>query len=195
MNTKAFFDMIRESLFGGSLSSGQVDGIIAIHNEFTRRKLTDVRWLAYILATVHHETAKTFQPIAEYGKGKSRKYGKKVRINGKPYDLPHLYYGRGHVQLTWLDNYEKMTKRAKKAGLNYDFVNNPDLMLQMEPSLFVLFEGMIYGLFTGRDLTDYIWLDECDFENARRIINGLDKAELIEGYADKYLFALKKTTE
>lgn len=194
MNSKTFFDSIRNNLFGGSLSQGQVDGIIAIHDEYTRRGLTDLRWLAYILATVQHETDKKFQPIEEYGKGRTRKYGKKFRINGKPYDLPHLYYGRGHVQLTWLDNYEKMTKRAKKAGLNYDFVNNPGLMLQMEPSLFVLFEGMIYGLFTGKDLTDYVFEELCNFTQARRIINGLDKAELIKGYADKYLAALKQTT-
>jgi len=183
--TSINFNTIRQ-LFGGSLKQSQVDGINTVVAEYNRRELSDIRWLAYILATVFHETAATMQPIAEYGKGRNRVYGKKVRMNGKPYDLPHIYYGRGYPQLTWLDNYEVMTKRAKRAGLNYDYVNNPDLMLLPEPSIFALYEGMLYGLFTGKELDDYIWLNKCDYYNARRIVNGLDKAPLIQGYAYKF---------
>jgi hypothetical protein len=44
-------------------------------------------------------------------------------------------------------------------------------------------EGMRRGLFTGKKLSDYIDGDRCDYKNARRIINGLDKWELIQQYA------------
>lgn len=43
--------------------------------------------------------------------------------------------------------------------------------------------GMREGLFTGKKLGDYIDAQHCDYENARRIINGIDQAELIAGYA------------
>src|SRR5574343_1319969 len=50
---------------------------------------------AYILATVYHETAFTYDPISEYG---SRRY-----LMSKAY---YPFYGRGYVQLTWRGNYK-----------------------------------------------------------------------------------------
>jgi hypothetical protein len=41
------------------------------------------------------------------------------------------------------------------------------------------------GLFTGVKLATFINAEKCDYVNARKIINGLDKAELIAGYAEK----------
>jgi hypothetical protein len=46
--------------------------------------------------------------------------------------------------------------------------------------------GMAEGWFTGKKLGNYITLDKSDFANARRIINGTDKASLIAGYARHY---------
>jgi hypothetical protein len=43
--------------------------------------------------------------------------------------------------------------------------------------------GMIQGLFTGAKLADFVDGERCDYRNARRIVNGLDRAELIAGYA------------
>jgi len=54
------------------------------------------------------------------------------------------------------------------------------------------FEGMIKGMFTGRKLADYISAERHDFVNARRIINGTDRASLVAGYAEAFLFALRK---
>jgi hypothetical protein len=62
----------------------------------------------------------------------------------------------------------------------------------------ILFEGMAGGWFTGKSFKSYIDnIDESDaedgreFEDARRIINGTDKAKLISGYALKYEAALR----
>ena len=171
-------------LFGNKISDSQAEGITAIVDEFERRKLADSRYLAYILATILHETAKTMQPIEEFGKGKNMRYGKKVRYNGKPYYLlDHIYYGRGHVQVTWLDNYEKLTIASKQNGHQYDFVNHPELLLQMKPSIWATFYAMINGIYTGKRLSDYFNSNRTDWINARRIINGLDKADLIKDYA------------
>jgi hypothetical protein len=43
--------------------------------------------------------------------------------------------------------------------------------------------GMRNGIFTGKKLNTYINGTTCDYINARRIINGTDKASLIKGYA------------
>ena len=39
------------------------------------------------------------------------------------------------------------------------------------------------GLFTGKKLSDYISRSGCDYKQARRIINGVDRASLIADYA------------
>lgn len=55
---------------------------------------------AYILATAEHESDH-FKTLTEYSKGKLKKYGKIDESTG------HAYYGRGYVQLTWKENYER----------------------------------------------------------------------------------------
>ena len=175
---------MRQSLFGGKLTVSQVRGMEAILNEWERRDLTDIRWLAYMLATTYHETARTMQPIEEYGKGKGKRYG---RIDPK---TGHAYYGRGFVQLTWASNYITMGKI-----LGVDLYNNPSLALKEDVATQILFEGMLTaksfrGDFTGRSLEQYFNATSDDPYNARRIINGLDKAKLIAGYHQKFLVAL-----
>jgi hypothetical protein len=59
-----------------------------------------------------------------------------------------------------------------------------------------MFEGMTkgsssFGDFTGRCLEQYFNNTTEDAVNARKIINGLDKAELIAGYYNKFKDALK----
>ena len=56
IDRKAFFDAVRRAPANGHLTVGQVDGMGRILDEWERRALTDVRWLAYMLATVWHET-------------------------------------------------------------------------------------------------------------------------------------------
>lgn len=182
---------MRQSLFSGKLNQGQVDGMDAIFDEWERRNLSDLRWLAYMLATTFHETARTMQPIEEYGKGAGRPYGKKIKQSGKPYTTPDkLYYGRGFVQLTWYENYEKMGRL-----LSVDLLNKPELALTLPVSTAIMFEGMLkadseFGDFTGRCLEQYFGPKVEDWINARKIINGLDKANLIAEYGKKVLAAL-----
>ena len=104
IDRKAFFYGVRVKLFGGRLSQQQVDGMNAILNEWEKRALRDLRWLAYMLATVFWETAHTMWPIEEYGKGAGHPYGARDPITGQ------AYYGRGFVQLTWKANYATMGK-------------------------------------------------------------------------------------
>lgn len=179
INRKKFFDSIRSSLFGGKLTISQVKGILTILNEWEARRLSNLSWLAYMLATTFHETARAMQAIEEFGKGEGRAYSKLDYTTGE------RYYGRGFVQLTWKRNYEEMGKL-----LGVDLVNNPDLALRTDIATKILFEGMIRGMFTGRKLSDYFGAKN-DWVNARKIINGLDKAPLISGYGEKFYTALR----
>jgi len=108
-----------------------------------------------------------------------------------PYTKPDkLYYGRGLVQLTWFENYELMGRL-----LELDLLNHPELALVMDVSVRIMFEGMLkavssFGDFTGRSLEQYFTSTHEDWTNARKIINGLDRAPLIAGYGQQIFSAV-----
>ncbi len=186
INRDFFFRTIKQTTgsppLHTKLKQSQVDGYETIIYAWEQdRKLTDHRWLAYMLATVYHETAATIQPIEEYGKGAGYEYGKIIPSTGK------AYYGRGYVQLTWMDNYKKFER-----FLGYPLVSQPELACKPDVACDILFYGMINGSFTGRKLSDYISGTKCDFRNSRRIINGIDAAARIAAHAGKYLNALSE---
>jgi putative chitinase len=186
-----FFSKIRISLFHNKLSQSQVDGISAILDEWERQGLTDVRWLAYMLATTYHETAQTMQPIEEYGKGKGRKYGLKIKRSGIAYTTPDkIYYGRGLIQLTWYENYQQMGRL-----LGVALLDKPELACNMKIAIRIMFEGMMkgassFGDFTGKCLEMYFNDHTDDPIHARKIINGLDCANLIADHHHKFLTAI-----
>lgn len=181
MNRVAYFDSVRASLFGGALSQQQVDGqnvIIGLWEaEATGSPMTDLRWLAYILATTYHETAQKMWPIEEYGKGEGMKYGT-------------TYYGRGFVQLTWDYNYDHASAALSLVD-DRDLVKHPQLALDSLIAARIMFRGMAEGWFTGKKLGEYFNQDRDDPINARQIINGNDDDTLIAGYHGEFLQALK----
>jgi hypothetical protein len=166
-------------LFNGAMTQGQVDGLNTILDAWDAwlPLNTDLgpndRWLAYALATVFHETSRSMQPIAEYGRGAGRDYG-------IPDPVTHqVYYGRGYVQLTWKANYQ-----VQSARLDADLVGSPDLALRPDLAADIMLHGMAAGSFTGRRLGQYFGSNPAhdDPVNARRIINGIDQATLIASY-------------
>lgn len=184
MSRTEFFAHIRP-MFGGSLTQKQVDGIEALLAATARLPISH---RAYLLATAKHETADTMQPITESG---GRKYfdkydtGKIAKTLGNTPDADgdgYKYRGRGYVQITGRANYAK-------AGdwLNLDLIGNPDVALQPTIAAAILVRGCAAGWFTGRKLSDYL---PGDYVNARRIVNGTDRAELIAIYADTFEAAL-----
>ena len=195
VNRKKFYDTLKLTTLKKviPLNQSQVNGIETIFNEWdSREDLTDIRFLAYMLATDYHECDGKFQPIEEYGKGKTRPYGSKLKMSRVKYSTPNkIYYGRGRVQLTWYENYELMGRL-----LGIDLLNNPELALDPIISTKIMFEGMTkgassFGDFTGRSLEQYFNKTTNDSINARRIINGTDKAKLISGYYDEFMKCLK----
>jgi putative chitinase len=188
LQRKYFFDSVRGSLFAGSIAQSQVDGMNGLLDRAEEEGVDD-RHLAYILATTFHETAQTMQPIAEYGKGKGMKYG----VPAGPYN--QIYYGRGFVQLTWYDNYVTMQKALGTRWGTRDIVPTPDYAMDLDIATDIIFYGMFKGSFTGVGLPKYITIndpltDTTDFYNARKIVNGLDQASTIQGYAIQFANAL-----
>jgi putative chitinase len=182
-----YFSEVRSSLFNGALTQQQVDGqnvILAVWEyQAGGTPMTDKRWLAYMLATVYKECATRMWPTTEYG---SQSY-----LQSRDY---WPYIGRGFVQLTWKDNYDKASKAL---GLidDRDLVDNPNMALDSLISARVMFRGMAEGWFTGKRLNDYFNNSEDDPINARQIINGNDCDEEIAEYHKIFLDALNKAEE
>lgn len=167
MNRERFFDAARTAPFGGHLRSAQVEGLTRILDEAQKRGVP-LKQLAYVLATVFHETAETIQPVREYG---GEKY-----LRSKAY---YPWVGEGLVQVTWETNHRKFG------------ATKPGQLLTWPIALTALFDGMLKGMFTGKKLSDYISGETADYRNARRIVNGTDDAALIATYAKAFETALR----
>lgn len=180
INRDTFFAKARVHPFGGRFTQAQVDGLNAILDGWEKRYPDgDKRWLAYILATTKWETDSTMRPIEEYGRGAGRSYGRPDPSTGQ------TYYGRGYVQLTWKDNYDKLSRL-----LEVDLVNHPELALDPKIAADIMFMGMERGLFTGLGLKYFFNGTHDDPVGARKIINGTDRAEQIASIHRAFLEAL-----
>jgi putative chitinase len=208
----------------------------------------DQRWetleqVAYFLATVAHECAKTlvvngqtykfvktFAPVHEAGSAKyfEDRYGftKPVgkRLGNKMAGDGALFHGRGYVQVTGRSNYTRlgaalvgrMIERGNTTGLPGDvvsafnqvaagmnsitidgskFVTAPDLALIPWVSYENAVNSMFAGSYTGKKITDYISPGHTDYVNARRVINGTDRAMDIANIARDFENALWKAQE
>ena len=183
----AFFNGYRAAF--GKLSQGQVSGIELVgRNMEVDPDLTDLRWAAYMLATIKHECADRWQPILERGPRsyfdqyetgtpKGRRLG-----NTEPGD-GWRFRGRGYVQITGRANYARMTAKLG-LGPDADLVQDHDQALRPAIAYRIMSLGMREGLFTGKKLSDFMSGDTKDYRNARRIINALDQAARIAAYAE-----------
>jgi putative chitinase len=182
-----YFDHVRDTLFEGALTQQQVDGqsvILALfEHDAGGTPMTDIRWLAYMLATTYHETATKMWPVTEYGD--------QAYLTGKSY---YPYIGRGYVQLTWEENYRNASAALGLVD-DRDLVVHPELALDSLVAARIMFRGMAEGWFTGAKLGQYFNDDTDDPIDARTIINGHDCDELIASHHDQFLTALEESKE
>jgi len=187
INHTKFFNGYRDAF--GRLSQSKVTGIELVGRQMEADgRIRDVRWAAYMLATVKHECADTWRPIVERGK-KSYfdKYEPGTSIgrrlgNTEPGD-GWKYRGRGYVQITGRANYARLGK-ALRLSAEENLIDHADNALIPAVAYRIMSHGMRNGAFTGKRLSDYISGQRCDYKNARRIINGLDQWKLIKEYAE-----------
>lgn len=214
MDRSQFFAAVRTSVFNGSLSQSQVEGMEAILDGCAAEQVADQRHVAYVLATPMIETGGTYQPIVEnlnysaqgllrtfpryfsskdaaaYAKQPqriaNRAYANRMGNGDEASGDGWKFRGRGLCQITGHDNYAKFSRL-----LNIDLVGNPDLALQDAIAGKIIVVGMRDGLFTGKALRDYFTSGSSDWVQARRIINGLDRAADIAGYGKLFNAALQ----
>lgn len=175
-----FYDKVRGPLFSGHLTQQQVAGLEEITGSLPSG--WPKSWKAYALATAYHETNKTMKPVVE------------AYWLSEEWRRTHLryypWYGRGYVQLTWEKNYKKADDELHLSG---SLLTNPNRALEPAVAAKVLVLGMSEGWFTGKKLGDYLHSDaesEGNYTQARRIINGLDRASDISHYAKLFENAL-----
>ncbi|WP_182179348.1 hypothetical protein [Methylobacterium radiotolerans] len=202
LDRQAFFAAVRKNPFPNALSQGQVSGMTSILDACPPDLGTAE--LAYCLATAFHETARTMLPIKELG-GEAyfrrmydtqgeRPATAKILGNTVPGDGAK-FAGRGYVQLTGRANYRRATGELQNRGYldrALDLTTTPDMAMTPDIAAPIMFLGMAEGWFTGKKLADYFGPGKLgDPVNARRIINGTDKAQTIAAYHDAFAKALK----
>lgn len=157
----------------------------------------DVRQIAYILATACWETARTMEPVRETLADSDEEAIARLDRAFSQGRLPQVsspywrdgYFGRGFVQLTHRHNYARV---GDELGL--ELVENPSLALKPDVAARILVRGMMDGWFTGRSLPMFVNNDKADYINARRVVNGTDKAVAIASLASEYEWALRVET-
>ncbi|MCW0979989.1 hypothetical protein [Rhizobium oryzihabitans] len=194
-----FFASARISIFGGRLRATQLAGTKTILAGFEKAMPDgDTRWLAYMLATTFHETAATMQPVREtLAAGDTEAIARldrafaagRLPMVRKPYWRPDAegksWLGRGFVQLTHRRNYEAMSRLT-----GVDLLARPERAMELDVATTILICGMASGSFTGRSLSDFFSAEREDWEGARAVINGSDRARLVGDYGRAFHGAL-----
>ncbi len=184
MDRAEFFGVVRARL--RSLKQSQVAGMEAVLDVIAGSPLA---YQAYELATSWHETNATMQPVRE---------AYWLSEDWRRRNLRYFpWYGRGYVQLTWEGNYRRADEEAAKVGLCKpgEILADPDKVMDLPIAALILRRGMEEGWFTGVRLSAVLpsrgVATRVQYMNARTIINGRDKADLIEDYAQIFERALR----
>jgi len=182
LDKAAFYKAIRGRLFGTSLDANEVQGCEAVLAALDGLPLS---YQAYGLATAYHETAATMLPVREaYWLSEDWR-----RTNLRYFP----YYGRGYVQLTWRENYERADRELHMGGA---LLANLDKAMDPAIAAKIMRLGMVEGWFSkGKSFAAFLPASgpaaDDQFINARRIINGTDKAQLVASYARIFQVALQ----
>jgi predicted chitinase len=200
MNRNLFLARLGPPLFDRPLTRRQRRGVHGLLDAFVQHGDGRADTLAYGLATVYHETGKLMVPVREgfarsdaSARAKVRRLAARRGPGSGParYGQPagphgHVYYGRGHVQLTWAANYDRCSVDA-----GVDLLADPDAMLDAEISARLLWRGLLDGRWNpeGHGLRQY--LDQGDVVGARYCVNLTDRAEDLARYHAVFLAAVE----
>lgn len=214
-DAKAFFDTVRARVHK-SIAPDELESYKCIFSYWNELELEDKRWLSYAMATAWHEAR--MKPLRE-GSGdhakavRAAKWAYDKGLTKRAYHIPdrisgQVYYGRGLVQLTWAENYQRL---GEELGMGDALWRNPDLVMEPDIAAKVMLQGMLKGLFCnesqksimqkcGAPPRPYVpsklglyFNNQCaEWYRARRMINGdlAKTANNIAGYAKNYLAGL-----
>ncbi|MGO7115562.1 hypothetical protein ACCS79_03520 [Rhizobium johnstonii] len=216
MNNAKFYDIVRETVFGGSLTKAQVDGINALLSSCDDLGVSDSRHRAYILATPMIETGGSFEPVVEslsysvsaltakFGNristAQANQFGRTAQHPADQVAIGNIIYG-GNWGLKNLGN-TKLGDGYKFRGRGlvqttgrrlyelFGYADNPDAVCDVKVSAAIMVRGMRDGIFTGKRLSDYLG-KTTDWAGARRTVNGTDRAADVARFAQAYHQALE----
>jgi putative chitinase len=208
LNRAALQRQLGARLYGGTMPAAASTGLAALLDvQQAQYPDLDRRQLAYVLATAYHETAHRFQPVEEnlnYSAAglvktfpryfpaeeasafanrpqriANRAYANRLGNGNEASGDGWRFRGRGFVQITGRANYRQ-----------FGIESQPELALEPDRAAAILFDGMIEGRFTAKSLSDYFDASHTDWRGARQIVNRLDRADDIAGYAQIIFAAL-----
>jgi Chitinase class I len=166
---------------------------------------SDLRRLAFILATARRESSGTWLPVREAPRcgmdeacrerAIGRLLAERAARRGRPpaanYASPAAngkrYYGRGYIQLTGRGNYA-LVDRKLASGTR--FVDDPDLVMEPSTAAKILVRGMLEGWFGVRKpLSEWLGSDREDWERARDNVNPGSPNKVITAASAKEIYA------
>jgi putative chitinase len=196
MLSKAFFDSVRASLFGGSLSNSQVSALVAIDEAWQEYGNGHIDAEAYTFATIYNEVGRELLPKPE-----NLNYSAKRLLQVFPSKFKSLSQAQAyafHPQMlanrvyagilgngdegsgdgwTYRGHGYQTTGRAHFTTfgelLNVDLVRHPEILDEsVELAASALIIGMVRGLYTGKSFETYLdGKDEPDAEDLREFVN------------------------
>jgi putative chitinase len=209
LNGKILIDLQKKYGFDSQSAT-----VVSIIQECVLQGISQREQIAYVLATVQHESSfkpkyenmnysakrirevfpkyiKTLEEAKKYaGKPKelaNKVYGGRLGNGGTHTDDGWLRRGRGFTQITGKTNDITFTKLT-----GVDLANHPEKALEPSVSAKITIAGFKYGKFTGLKLSDFISGSNVDYVGARRCINIQDRASDIAQIAKKWEKILKE---
>jgi len=177
-------EVFKNNKISADWREGAVEGAVKIV-EYGYKNGYSTAEIAFNLAQAEHETSYWLQPIRE-GCRRQGPAGTDaqavaaiaaairkglIKSNYLTRTKGVAHYGRGLIQITWLDNYLKFEKLTGKP-----LSTDPDLALEWDTALFIMYEGINKGLFRRVKFKDYIpegtEPTQGKYASARNIING-----------------------
>jgi hypothetical protein len=171
------FEKGKKALFPNGYTNKQEEAVSAIIGESNTQGVKLATQVAYMLATAYHEAY-------DWNKPNSRmtclvEMGGQSYLKNKAY---YPWYGRGFSHLTWKKNYIKESER-----MGIDLIAHPEKLFEISIAANSHVYCMMNGTYTSVPLTRFVHSGKTDFPNARKVVNGTDKAEVIAGYAMEFL--------
>lgn len=192
----AFFDSVRVSLFGGSLSQSQVDALKAIDAAWQKHGTGQIDAQAYTFATIFNEVGASMLPKAEnlnYSAARAHEVwpskfptiAAATPYQHDPVKLGNFVYANilGNGGAASGDGYRYRGHGYQTTGrahfttfaqvLAVDLVAHPELLDQsVELAAAALIIGMVKGLYTGKSFETYLdGKDEADSIDLQEFIN------------------------